>query len=580
MKTYISILFILFMMSSSYAQIEILDQFQGNTHYFKGTKIPFRLFVPTLNSTDDSVGLVLALHGSGSNGNDNLAQIRDCHLATYWAQPLVQSQYPSFILVPQCPSEMSWSNKNVYENVINMLDSIINLYPIDSKRIYVTGLSLGGNGTWSMLDQYPEKFAAAAPVCGWYNYSKDFIEKIKNVPIWNFHGQNDQIVGVESSRSMVIAYDRIGYPFVCPICLLGDCNYFTNEQYQEVVDGPFEYLYYEIPGVGHEAWDIAYVSPYLFKWMFSKVRRSEKAINLSGFDSYGQIVGTTKISWIAQNLGDSVEVWFSPDLENSWIKIGKSIASTGSIPFNSELVNDCAFGTIKLLIRNRKGFINGTARSVPQAINNEGNSAPFLKISLDCKLRMAAILADSIPVNMKVGDAENDSLTVRIFYSTDSGNTYTPIDTLNMTTSIEYQTYWLVLKNLLYSKEARVKIEVNDGSSSTSYLSDKFENKKGIKVIIGSNPAFDENMSTVLEQNYPNPFTSNTTIPWQLAHSSRATLKVFDLVGREVSIPVDEERPAGKYETEFNATTIPKGIYFYQLKAGDFCQTRKMVLVK
>jgi hypothetical protein len=87
-------------------------------------------------------------------------------------------------------------------------------------------------------------------------------------------------------------------------------------------------------------------------------------------------------------------------------------------------------------------------------------------------------------------------------------------------------------------------------------------------------------LGNTLHQNYPNPFNANTTIPWQLAQSSKATLKVYDLVGREVAIPVDEQRPAGKYETEFNAATLPKGVYFYQLKAGEMVQTRKMVLMK
>jgi hypothetical protein len=96
----------------------------------------------------------------------------------------------------------------------------------------------------------------------------------------------------------------------------------------------------------------------------------------------------------------------------------------------------------------------------------------------------------------------------------------------------------------------------------------------------GINPGLSLPLANCLDQNYPNPFNSNTTIGWQLAHSSKATIKVFDLVGREVAIPVDEQRPAGKYETKFNAATIPKGVYFYQLKAGEFVQTRKMILMK
>jgi photosystem II stability/assembly factor-like uncharacterized protein len=79
--------------------------------------------------------------------------------------------------------------------------------------------------------------------------------------------------------------------------------------------------------------------------------------------------------------------------------------------------------------------------------------------------------------------------------------------------------------------------------------------------------------------NYPNPFSSLTTISWQLAQSSKVTLKVLDIVGRTVATLVDEQRPQGKYETQFNAAILPKGIYFYQLKAGEFSQTRKMILL-
>jgi len=83
-----------------------------------------------------------------------------------------------------------------------------------------------------------------------------------------------------------------------------------------------------------------------------------------------------------------------------------------------------------------------------------------------------------------------------------------------------------------------------------------------------------------LEQNYPNPFNSITTINWQLAENRKVTLKVLDILGRTVTTLVDEQRPQGNYETRFNAEKLPQGIYFYQLKAGDFIQTRKMILLE
>jgi len=83
-----------------------------------------------------------------------------------------------------------------------------------------------------------------------------------------------------------------------------------------------------------------------------------------------------------------------------------------------------------------------------------------------------------------------------------------------------------------------------------------------------------------LYQNYPNPFNPSTKISWQSPINSYQTLKVFDVLGNEVATIVNEYRTAGKYEAEFDATKLSSGIYYYQLNAGDFSQTRKMVLIK
>ena len=83
-----------------------------------------------------------------------------------------------------------------------------------------------------------------------------------------------------------------------------------------------------------------------------------------------------------------------------------------------------------------------------------------------------------------------------------------------------------------------------------------------------------------LEQNYPNPFNPTTTISWQSPIGSRQTLKIFDVLGKEIVTLVDEYKPAGKYEAEFVASFLPSGIYFYQVKAGDLVQTKKMILLK
>jgi hypothetical protein len=84
----------------------------------------------------------------------------------------------------------------------------------------------------------------------------------------------------------------------------------------------------------------------------------------------------------------------------------------------------------------------------------------------------------------------------------------------------------------------------------------------------------------VLKQNYPNPFNPTTTIIYQIKELSFVTLKVFDVLGKEITTLVNNEKPVGSYEVEFNATSLPSGIYFYRLQAGSFVETRKMILLK
>ena len=83
-----------------------------------------------------------------------------------------------------------------------------------------------------------------------------------------------------------------------------------------------------------------------------------------------------------------------------------------------------------------------------------------------------------------------------------------------------------------------------------------------------------------LEQNYPNPFNPLTVIRYSLPFQSRVSLKVYDVLGREVSVLVNEEKPAGIYDVQFNATNLPSGVYFYRIFAGDFTETKKLIILK
>jgi hypothetical protein len=106
-----------------------------------------------------------------------------------------------------------------------------------------------------------------------------------------------------------------------------------------------------------------------------------------------------------------------------------------------------------------------------------------------------------------------------------------------------------------------------------------YENNFGYPIVSieDEQPAF-SNFS--LEQNFPNPFNPSTKISWQLPVGSQQTLKIYDVLGNEITTLIDEYKPAGRYEIEFNASSLPSGVYFYQLKAGDYIDTKKMILLK
>jgi len=196
--------------------------------------------------------LVLFLHGAGERGSDNEQQI--IHIKELFLNLKNQNKFQAFVIAPQCPSgkrwvEVNWSAKShtipneaswAIKNTIVLFEEIIEKFPIDTNRIYITGVSMGGYGTWDMISRYPEKFAAAIPICG--GGDESIADRLKNMPIWAFHGDNDKVVPVERSRNMIKAIKRAG----------------GNPKYAEY------------KGVGHGSWIRAYKEKALLEWLFEQ----------------------------------------------------------------------------------------------------------------------------------------------------------------------------------------------------------------------------------------------------------------------------------------------------------------------
>jgi len=146
--------------------------------------------------------LMLFLHGAGERGN-NLELVKK-----HGPPKIVQTRrdFPFIVVSPQCPEGDWWTKKT--EVLINLLDEIIAQYDVDTERVYLTGLSMGGYGSWALAADYPDRFAAVVPICGGGNRTMSLM--LKDVPIWAFHGAKDSTVPVEESKEIVEAINRRG----------------------------------------------------------------------------------------------------------------------------------------------------------------------------------------------------------------------------------------------------------------------------------------------------------------------------------------------------------------------------------
>lgn len=161
----------------------------------------YLLYLPTdYNNANKDFPLVLFLHGAGERGTD-IEKVKIHGLPKLINQG---KDFPFIVVSPQCPEDIFWN----VDVLIALLDEIVNNYRVDTNRIYVTGLSMGGHGTWELAMRQPNRFAALAPVCGWADTSKAC--SIAHIPTWVFHGAKDEVVPVKAAEDMVKALKNCG----------------------------------------------------------------------------------------------------------------------------------------------------------------------------------------------------------------------------------------------------------------------------------------------------------------------------------------------------------------------------------
>jgi len=220
-----------------------------------GYLLPYRLLSPLKVKAGESYPLVIFLHGAGERGDDNRAQL--VHGTWVFEERSNRRAFPAWVIAPQCPAEERWADvdwsravprmsEDISKSgaaVMELLESFAAEHAVDRSRIYISGLSMGGYGSWDLMIRFPEIFAAGAPVCGGGDIR--YAESIAGIPQWVFHGAEDPVVPLEASSAMVEALKAAG----------ADVRFTVYE------------------GVGHDSWVPAYAEKELLPWLFAQRRK-------------------------------------------------------------------------------------------------------------------------------------------------------------------------------------------------------------------------------------------------------------------------------------------------------------------
>ncbi len=218
----------------------------------------YQIYVPTDYATRTDWPVILYLHGAGDRGEDGL---RPTQAGLGAALRRAPQRFPAIVVIPQVPVGTQWTGAQA-DLALAALDRVLGEYRVDVDRVYLTGLSMGGHGTWYLAYRHPERFAAAAPICGWTQElaSHGFLvpvvppevgpalpalaRRLAMLPLWVFHGDQDSVVPVQGSRA---AFEALKAESTLA-------------------------RYTEYPGLDHNSWDVTYASDAFVSWLFAQRR--------------------------------------------------------------------------------------------------------------------------------------------------------------------------------------------------------------------------------------------------------------------------------------------------------------------
>lgn len=231
----------------------MIESLIAESHAIEGVgKLPYRIYTPRPIEDETVYPLIVFMHGAGERGSDNTTQLK--HGVGSIIRFIERFNQPAFVIAPQVADGHQWVDTPWSDDahvlpkspsasmslLLGLIDSVNQTLPIDRRRIYITGISMGGFGTWDLLMRRPDEFAAAIPICGGGDETSAHL--IRDIPVWVFHGGDDQVVKTHRSRNMIEALEGVaGRP-----------------------------RYTEYPGIGHDSWTVTYDNPEVLHWLFEQ----------------------------------------------------------------------------------------------------------------------------------------------------------------------------------------------------------------------------------------------------------------------------------------------------------------------
>ena len=542
--------------------------------------MPYRFAYPLNYDSTFSYPLTVVLHGGGLWGTDNEFQLVN---GLPWRINAEYFGYNEFTIVPQSPDATGWNSDSNLRTVYDIIQNTIANYSIDTTKIAISGWSSGGGGTWRMPARYPYFFAAAIPLSGTERGFGD----IKHLPVWVHHGTADATVSVNVSRDYIARFEATGLTALYP-------EEMSGSEIQAAIDNDARLFYSEYVGARHVIMRHSNENYYMFEWLKKQRRQVIRPQNVATDKRFLRINQDSLI--FTTNFANSQGLPFEKRLilENfDQVRLntlplfddglhGDSLAQDGIWGYvipplstednfrlgvqvdNTTLADTFYFHDLAAFTTKGPIKINSYALVGSDSIPNPGD---VLQLRLFLRNHGQSATVKDIEIRMTEIDtcAEQFSNVIRRIDSLQVGEVKAHISSFPVRLNGDCPA----------PMTAALQVDIYSGSyrlwTDTVY----------IDMLTG----LAENGQIVprefaLYQNYPNPFNPATSIAFDIAKTGWVSLKVFNALGQEVAVLVAEEMLAGTYQYEWDAAGLASGLYYYRLNAGDFVQSRKMLLIR